>query len=684
MLQAGTILGNRYEIIELVGTGGMAHVYKAKCHRLNRYVAIKVLKEEFEKDDDFVKRFHVEAQSAAGLIHPNIVNIYDVGEEAGLHYIVMELVEGVTLQEYIKNNKKLNAQQAVNLSIQIAQGIEAAHNNNTVHRDIKPQNIIITNDGRAKVTDFGIARASNVNTITMATIGSVHYFSPEQARGGYVDTRSDIYSLGITMFEMVTGHVPFDGDNAVTVALKHLQDEVVFTEEESADIPRSLEKIILKAVNKKPEFRYDTITSMIQDLKSVFDSPDGAYVSSKKQSIAVGKTIVMPKEDVEKIKAARGGGAVSNGDKGKKAEKKQEEEIFHSGEEMDPKLEKIIMALTVVVGIIFAVIFISFIASKLGAFGGSKNTEHTADYQQETTTASQATTEAVKNPVLVPQVTGKHMDDAMAEVEALNLIPKIETEVSNDVEKDYVIRQSLVRGSEVEEGTEIILVVSEGKDSVDVPDTVGQKETKAKEMLMEKGFRVSTEEDYSDKYKEGLVMAQTPDGKSKAEYGSKITLTISKGPEKISVISVIGRTKEVAKELLEDNRLQLGKVTEAYSDSYEAGTIISQDPVKNTQVKAGTKVNVVISKGSSAANVSYEGKVSIACPFEEGVESGTVKLVLSQSNHVKTIYEGTLSRGDFPFSLAFEGYVEGTGIVTVYVDGNEIDSYSVDMKKVNR
>lgn len=188
MLQAGTILGNRYEIIELVGTGGMAHVYKAKCHRLNRYVAIKVLKEEFEKDADFVKRFHVEAQSAAGLIHPNIVNIYDVGEEAGLHYIVMELVEGVTLQEYIKNNKKLNAQQTVNLSIQIAQGIEAAHNNDTVHRDIKPQNIIITNDGRAKVTDFGIARASNVNTITTATIGSVHYFSPEQARG--VDVRS--------------------------------------------------------------------------------------------------------------------------------------------------------------------------------------------------------------------------------------------------------------------------------------------------------------------------------------------------------------------------------------------------------------------------------------------------------------------------------------------------------------
>ncbi len=681
MLQAGTILGNRYEIIELVGTGGMAHVYKAKCHRLNRYVAIKVLKEEFEKDADFVKRFHVEAQSAAGLIHPNIVNIYDVGEEAGLHYIVMELVEGVTLQEYIKNNKKLNAQQTVNLSIQIAQGIEAAHNNDTVHRDIKPQNIIITNDGRAKVTDFGIARASNVNTITTATIGSVHYFSPEQARGGYVDSRSDIYSLGITMFEMVTGHVPFDGDNAVTVALKHLQDEVVFTEEESANIPRSLEKIILKAVNKKPEFRYDTITSMIQDLKSVFDSPDGAYVSSKKQTIAQGTTIVMPKEDVEKIKAARGAGKEPIRRAVKEEEK--EEEIFHSGEEMDPKLEKIIMVLTVIVGIIFAIIFISFIVSKLGGSGGSNKTPGTTEAVQEVSTEEKTTTEAMGKLVLVPQVTGKHMDDAMAEVEALNLIPKIETEVSNDVEKDYVIRQSLVRGSEVEEGTEIILVVSEGKDNVDVPDTVGKKENKAKEMLMEKGFRVSTEEDYSDKYKEGYVMAQTPEGKEKAEYGSKVVLTISKGPKKVSVISVIGRTKEVAKELLADNDLKLGKVTEAYSDKYEVGTIISQDPGKNTKVSAGTKINVVISKGSSAANASYEGKVTIACPYEDDVESGTVKLVLSQSGHTKTIFDGTLSRSDFPFSLEFSGYVEGTGVVTVYVDGNEIDSYSVDVEKVS-
>lgn len=682
MLQAGTILGNRYEILELVGTGGMAHVYKAKCHRLNRYVAIKVLKEEFEKDADFVKRFHVEAQSAAGLVHPNIVNIYDVGEEKGLHYIVMELVEGVTLQEYIKNNKKLNAQQAVNLSIQIAQGIEAAHNNNTVHRDIKPQNIIITTDGRAKVTDFGIARASNVNTITMATIGSVHYFSPEQARGGYVDARSDIYSLGITMFEMVTGHVPFDGENAVTVALKHLQDEVTFTEEERGDIPRSLEKIILKAVNKKAEFRYETITSMIQDLKEVFDNPDGAYVSSKKQAIAAGKTIVMPKEDVEKIKAAR----VGKGDSGKETAKKEEEqdgEIFHSAEEMDPKLEKIIMGLTVAVGIIFALIFISFIASKLGAFGGNKKTDNTTDYQEETTTQHTTADETLVNPVVVPQVTGKHMDDAMDELEALNLIPKIVTEVSNDVEKDYVIRQSLVRGSEVEEGTEITLVVSEGKDSVDVPDTVGKKETKAKEILMEKGFRVSTEEDYSDKYKEGYVMAQTPEGDSKAEYGSKIVLTISKGEKKVSVISVIGRTKEVAKELLEDSGLLLGKVTEAYSDKYEAGTIISQDPEKNTQVKAGTKVNVVISKGSASANVSYKGKVTIACPYADETESGTVKLVLSQSSHRKTIFEGTLSRSAFPFSVEFEGYVEGTGVVTVYVDGSEIDSYSVDIKKVS-
>lgn len=678
VLQTGTFLGNRYEIISMVGSGGMADVYKAKCHRLNRYVAIKILKEEFGKDADFVKRFHAEAQAAAGLLHPNIVNIYDVGEEKGLHYIVMELAEGVTLKEYIKMNGKLLADEVVNLSIQIAQGIEAAHNNRTVHRDIKPQNIIITNDGRVKVTDFGIARASNVNTITTATIGSVHYFSPEQARGGYVDARSDIYSLGITMYEMVTGHVPFDGENAVTVALMHLQDDVSFTESEANGIPKSLENIILKAVNKKPEFRYDTITDMIKDLMMVFQNPDGSYVSSPKAAMAAGATVIMPKADVDKIKAAH------YKKEEKRIVKEQEEEeiedngLFKNTEDMNPKLEKIIMGLAVLVGIIFAAIFIGFIAQKIGNFGSGIVVE------KETTTeaVSQTTTGNIVETEVVPQVTGKLKDDAVEELENLGFVVVVETEVSNDVEKDYVIRQSVPRGNEAEKGSTITLVVSEGKETIKIPNVVGNKENKGKKKMTDAGFQISTEEDYSSEYKEGVIMHQSPEAGTEAAHGTKVVLTISKGPKKVAVPSVIGRSKEAGRSVLEDAGLRLGNIDSAYSDSYEVGTIISQDPVKDTMVKEGTKVNVVISLGSASKNVSYEGEISLDCPFAEGVDSGKVTLILVQGENTKTIYERATARTEFPLKVEFTGYVEGNAVVTMYVDGNEYDSFSVYVEKV--
>lgn len=679
MLQTGTFLGNRYEIISLVGSGGMADVYKAKCHKLNRFVAIKVLKEEFSKDADFVKRFHAEAQAAAGLLHPNIVNIYDVGEEKGLHYIVMELAEGVTLKEYIHKNGKLLPDEVVNLSIQIAQGIEAAHNKNTVHRDIKPQNIIITNDGRVKVTDFGIARASNVNTITTATIGSVHYFSPEQARGGYVDARSDIYSLGITMFEMVTGHVPFDGENAVTVALKHLQDDVVFTEEEKRGIPKSLENIILKAVNKKPEFRYDTITDMIRDLKMVSANPNGSFVTSKEADLTSGATVVMPKKDVETIKAAHYKKEEHNTIKDPIEEEEEENSLFHNTEDMDPKLEKIIMGLAVLVGIIFAVIFIGFIGSKIGSLGSGFSSEKKTTEEQSSDTA----TSDKKETVVVPQVVEKSKDDAVEELEALGLVVVVETEISNNVEKDYVIRQSIPRGYEAEVGETITIVVSEGKDSVEIPDTVGKKENKAKEILMKEGFQVSTEEGYSSKYKEGYVMSQSPEAGTKAEHGSKVVLTISKGPKEVAVPSVIGRSKDTGKSLLEDVGLKLGNVDTVYSDNYEEGVIISQDPPKDTMVSEGTKVNVVVSLGSASKNVSYEGVISVDCPFAEGVDSANVTLVLIQGEKTKTIYEKATARTEFPLKVKFTGYVEGNAVVTLYVNGNEIDSYNVYVEKVD-
>ena len=274
-------LADRYEILEQIGNGGMSDVYKAKCHKLNRYVAIKVLKPEFSQDTSFVSKFRVEAQSAAGLSHPNVVNVYDVGEENGIHYIVMELVEGITLKKYIEKRGKLPYKEAVSIAIQVANGMEAAHKHHIVHRDIKPQNIIISKEGKVKVTDFGIAKAATSSTInSSAAMGSVHYMSPEQARGGYSDERSDIYSFGITLYEMLTGKVPFDGDTTVAVAVQHIQDAIPAPSEIAEDVPLSVDKIVLKCTQKKTERRYQTVSDLIADLK---------------------KSLVMPEEDFVKI-----------------------------------------------------------------------------------------------------------------------------------------------------------------------------------------------------------------------------------------------------------------------------------------------------------------------------------------------------------------------------------------------
>ena len=278
MLRKGLFLADRYEILEQVGTGGMADVYKAKCHKLNRYVAIKVLKKEFREDKTFVSKFRAEAQSAAGLTHPNIVNVYDVGDEEGVYYIVMELVEGITLKKYIEKRGKIPYKEAVSIAIQVAKGIEAAHNHHIVHRDIKPQNIVISRDGKVKVTDFGIAKAATSSTINSSAMGSVHYISPEQARGGYSDERSDIYSFGITLYEMLTGKVPFDGDTTVSVAVQHIQEEIPAPSAVVEDIPISVDKIVLKATQKKTDMRYQSASELIEDLKKSLVMPDIDFV----------------------------------------------------------------------------------------------------------------------------------------------------------------------------------------------------------------------------------------------------------------------------------------------------------------------------------------------------------------------------------------------------------------------
>ena len=293
MIKLGMLIGDRYEILDKIGTGGMSDVYKAKDQKLNRFVAIKVLKQEFSENKNFVSKFRVEAQAAAGLMHPNIVNVYDVGEENGIHYIVMELVEGITLKKYIEKKVRLTTKEAISIAIQVAMGIEAAHNNHIIHRDIKPQNIIISREGKVKVTDFGIAKAASSNTITSNVMGSVHYTSPEQARGGFSDEKSDIYSMGITFFEMLTGRVPFNGDTTVSIAIKHIQDEMPSPKEFVPEIPVSVEKIVLKCTQKSPDRRYQNMGEMIKDLKRSLINPDEDFVKMDHVEEA-GKTRVVP------------------------------------------------------------------------------------------------------------------------------------------------------------------------------------------------------------------------------------------------------------------------------------------------------------------------------------------------------------------------------------------------------
>ena len=373
MVRDGIFLGNRYEVIEKIGAGGMADVYKGKDTMLNRYVAIKVLKKEFREDDSFVKKFRSEAQAAAGLLHPNVVNVYDVGEDRGLYYMVMELVEGITLKEYIDRKKRLSAREVISIAIQMCSGIEAAHRHHIIHRDIKPQNIIISNDGKVKVTDFGIARMVTSTTTTTVAMGSVHYTSPEQARGGYSDEKSDIYSIGITLYEMVTGRVPFNGESTVEVAMKHLQEEITPPSELVPDIPYSLEQIILKCTQKNSERRYGDVGELIQDLKHSLVDPEGDFV----KIIPVGNadTVIITEDELDDIRSSYGDeDEEEEDDYGDDDYGEEEDGEEHDSDEVNPRMNKVIRIMTIVVAVIIILVLALVVgrAAGLFRFGGSE------------------------------------------------------------------------------------------------------------------------------------------------------------------------------------------------------------------------------------------------------------------------------------------------------------------------
>ena len=651
MLQKGTFLGGRYEILEHIGSGGMADVYKARCHKLNRYVAIKVLRREYCDNESFVRKFTVEAQSTAGLTHPNIVNIYDAGNEEGVHYIVMELAEGMTLKRYIRRYGRLSARETVDFAIQIASGLQAAHEHHIIHRDIKPQNILVSDSGTIKVTDFGIARAATGDdTISSSAMGSVRYLSPEQARGGYADERSDIYSLGITIYEMATGKVPFDGENTVAIALMHLRDEITPPRCYFPDIPASLEKIILKCTMKQPEQRYQSAAELILDLQKVFLSPDGSYVYVN-PLVDDSPTIQRNKEDITKIrkslnKSGNRRKEDSTKDRIRINEENEEDEDYKDDKEMNPKLEKMILLITVLFGVLVACVVFYFIGNSLHLFQPSSGTTQQST-EQTTQDRTKATTTEEKK------------------------------------------KQQYKKGESLAVGTKVKLTLGKKESSttaaekVEVPALVNYTEKKAEQELKKLGLKVKKAYANSDTVKEGYVIKQSPKGGSIVNTGFAVTITISKGVSKTTVPSLIGVSQSVAERELNRVGLKLGSVSYDYSGEVGEGDVISQEIESGTSVDKGTKVPIVLSLGEQES-YRYEGSVTIdEQPFDDGA-NGSVKLVLKQDSWESTIYsKSSVSNDDFPLNVTFEGDREGSGSVIMYIDGKEYNTYDVSLNAIS-
>lgn len=656
MLEIGSFLSDRYEILSKVGAGGMSDVYKAKDHILSRFVAIKVLKQEFSEDSSFVTKFRAEAQSAAGLEHPNIVNIYDVGSENGLYYIVMEYVEGITLKTYIEKKGQLSFKESASIAIQVARGIEAAHNKNIIHRDIKPQNIIISTDGKVKVTDFGIAKATSSNTISSDVMGSVHYASPEQARNGFVDGRSDIYSLGIVMFEMVTGRVPFDGDTTVAVALQHLQEEIARPSIYAPDLPISFEKIILKCTQKTPDRRYQTIEELLTDIRRSLAHPDEDFVTIA-PLVDGGKTKVISPEELDKIKEGRGVAEDLNDDDtgadndDEYADDEDDDDEYDEsllddddddedddddddGKLLNPKMDKAITIMGIVTAVIIVIVIIYLALSVAGVFkfGGKKNSEsQQTESQTQTESESESETQTETEGQMI-DIKGMSVEDAQKAVDRLKLdltVFAFETKQS-DKKDGTILEQDVKAGDTVKRGSQINVVIAGKGDStsemVKVPSVIGKTKSSAKSTLESAGFSVTFEYgDYNDSVAADVVTAQSPSAKNKAAKGSTVTVTLSPGQKPITVPNVVGASQSHAESALAGAGLKYTYADSQYSDTVPAGNVISQTKSGET-VAAGTTITLTLSKGKQeiSTNVSKTVKLDIG---EVNITGGSYSLV---------------------------------------------------------
>ena len=573
----GRLLGNRYEIIEKVGNGGMATVYKAKCHVLNRFVAVKVLREEFTTDEEFVKRFNTEAQSAASLTHPNIVSVYDVGSEGDLHYIVMELVKGKTLKDIINEDGAISWKWSVNVAIQIASALETAHKNNIIHRDIKPHNIIITEDGIAKVTDFGIAKAVSNSTITAfgTTIGSVHYFSPEHARGGFTDPKSDLYSLGVVLYEMVTGKVPFNADTPVSVALKHMQEKPKEPKEINPNVPKSVNSVIMKAMQKEINLRYQTATEMLKDLSRAVKNPDSNFVETQ------------------------------NGEKEFATQRLST--IYDKSEVREEKREKGFMkkhkALFITLGAILLFVVTIFATNLILNLTAKKD-------------------------VQILNLVGKEQSQAIYEASQLKLNVAVGSEqFSKDVAAGCIISQEppYQENYSIKEGDTITVVVSKGRNLVVVPKVIGKKVDEAKTQLEELGLLVNIEEEYNKKVESGYVIEQSIKEKKEIDAGESITIKVSKGIEKVIVPDLLGKTEDEAKDLIKENGLKLKQVYTDVDESKADGVILYQSLDANSEVDKESYIEITVNtlptEKKATINVNVKSLLGGKVEYEEAAEN---------------------------------------------------------------
>jgi len=664
------VLGGRYELIEKIGGGGMALVYKARCMLLNRYVAVKILRPEFTSDEEFVKRFQAEAQAAASLSHPNIVSIYDVGNENGIHYIVMEYIDGITLKEYITQRGTLSWREAASIAIQICSALEQAHRNHIVHRDIKPHNILITRDGIAKVTDFGIAKAVSSSTITMVgnTIGSVHYFSPEQARGGYVDEKSDLYSLGIVMYEMVTGKTPFNGDTPVAIALKHLQSEAVQPIEVNPKIPRGINDIIIKAIKKEQNGRYQSASEMLSDLNHVLREPGGGFVRNYGE------------DDSPTVRIN------SLGEKRLTREKEEVQRKSNNSEKKKLGKDKIATWLAVATSVVIMLIFIII---------GFKTFFPAAQ----------------EKDFVMENYVGKRFEDVKEELEKYNIVAEENLVFSDEFDEGIIVKQDVPAGTEFKVGgaNKVVFDVSKGPHLIDIPD-FRNRDYREVETYIENELNLKTKvvDEYNDTVANGLVIRTEPgpeDGGVSPD--TVVTIVKSIGPklEMVRVPNLIGKTYNQVQSELYNAKLKIGNVTPENVSS-AVDKVIRQFPEGGTFVEEGSAVDIEFdistkkddeteerndnnngedsgnnSNGNNNEDTNISRKIVyqpivLNEPDKFGDEINVyIEAIPSDTNESKVLVNKTMKKSDFPITIPVE--VPGNGNTKLHIRLD--DAYTADI-----